>query len=141
MIPAVIASENGSRPRTAELGMPNEPTGSVAGQVKLRDDANATVTCVGNDLSHLILCVEMAIGAKLVKARELLAFDAETLVFSQVPVKDVEFYCRHRIEIALQHIHRLKMASNIDQQATPWEAWAILNLNRGDEIAITITIQ
>src|SRR6186713_873240 len=57
--------------RTAELGMPHKPTGRMAGKVKLRHDANAAVTCVGDDLSHLILGVEVTIRAKLVEAREL----------------------------------------------------------------------
>src|SRR6185295_11583401 len=41
----------------AQLGMSNQPTCCVTGDVKLRHHANAAIGCIGNDLAHLILSV------------------------------------------------------------------------------------
>ena len=42
----------------ADLGISNQPARTVSGNIKLRHYPNAAVASVGNDLAHLVLCVE-----------------------------------------------------------------------------------
>ena len=87
----------------------------MPGNIKLRHYANAAVTRVGDDLAHLVLCIEETIGAERVEFGKLLALDAKALVLCQMPVKDVQLYCRHGIEVPFENFHRLVVTSNVDQ--------------------------
>ena len=83
--------------------------------IKLRHYPNTTITSVVNDLAHLVLRVEETIGAEGVESGKLLALDTKTLVLRQMPVKDVQLHCCHRIEIPFEDFHRLVVAANIDE--------------------------
>ncbi len=61
--------------------MAYQPARAVTGNIKLRHDANAAIASVSDDLSHLFLRVVVAVGAKLMQFRKLLALDAKSLVF------------------------------------------------------------
>src|SRR5205814_10577128 len=124
------AAFNRVRPwSAAHFRITNQPTRAMTGNIKLGHDANAAVASISDDLTHLILCVEETIRTERMKFGKLLAFDAETLVLSQMPVKDVQLDCRHRIEVPFEHFHRLVMTADIDQQAAPGKPRLILNLN------------
>ena len=94
--------------------MTNEPARAVTRYVKLRHDANAAIACVRDDFFHLFLRVVVAVGSELVQLRKLFTFDAEALVFAEVPVKDVHLHGSHPIEVALENVHRLKMTRDVD---------------------------
>ena len=111
--------------------MTDEPARAVTGYVKLGHDANAAIARVRDDLFDLFLRVVVAVGAELVQLRKLLALDAEALVFREVPVKDVHLHGRHRVEIALEHLHRLEVTRDVDHQPAPWKARPIVDLNAG----------
>ena len=56
-------------------------------------------------------------------------------------MEHVEFHCFHGIKIPLDYIGRHEMAGNIDQQSTPGEAWLIVDLNAGKEVAVAIGVE
>ena len=87
----------------------------MPGNIKFRHDPNAAVTSIGDDLAHLVLRVEETIGAKCVEFGKLLTLDAKALVLCQVPVKDVQLYCRHSIQIPFEYFHRLVVPANVDE--------------------------
>src|SRR5213076_516304 len=74
---------------TAHLWITNQPTGAVTGNIKLGHYSNAAVTRVGNDLAHLVLCVEEAVGTKRMELGKFFTLDAKALVLGEVPMKDV----------------------------------------------------
>ena len=60
---------------------------------------------------------------------KLLTLDTKALVLGQMPVKDVELDCCHRIQIPFENFHRLEVAGDVNQQAAPGKARLILDLN------------
>ena len=63
--------------------------------------------------------------------RKLLTLDTESLILSQMPVKNIQLDRRHRIEIALENLRRLIVTGDIDQQTTPGKTRLIINLDAG----------
>ncbi len=100
--------------RASEFRITDQPARAVTGYIKLRNNANAAFARVSNDLFYLFLREVVAIGTELMKLGKLLALNAEALIFREVPVKDVQLYCRHRIEVALESFHRLKVTRHVD---------------------------
>ena len=109
----------------------------MAWHLKLRDHANAARSCILHQLARLLLRVEKAIGTQCRQLRIDLALDAEALVFRQVPMKDVQLYRRHRIQIPLQHIQRLVVPATIDHQTAPAETRIILHRGGLDHVTVT----
>ena len=110
------AALNFVRPRSAaDFRVTNQPTGAVPRNIKLRHYSNATVTRISNDFAHLVLRIEETIGAERVEFGKLPALDAKALVLCQVPVKDVQFYCRHGIEVPFENFHRLVVTGDVDE--------------------------
>src|SRR5437868_1537048 len=72
--------------------------------------------------------------------RRLFALDAKALIFGEMPVKDIQLYGSHRVEISFEHFHRLEMSPDIDQQSAPWKARLIFDLNTWQEISPAIGI-
>src|SRR5258706_5211755 len=100
---------------TTHLRVTNEPAGAVAGNIKFRHYPNAALARISNNLAHLILRIEQTIGAERVELGELLTFDAKALVLGQMPMKDVQLYRGHRIEIPFEDFHGLVVTADIDQ--------------------------
>src|ERR1700677_261602 len=46
-----------------------------------------------------------------------------------MPVKYVQLYCGHAVQVALQRIERDEVASNVDHQSTPGKPRLVLNGN------------
>ena len=111
----------------------------MPGNIKLRHYSNAPIASVGNDLAHLVLRIEETIGAERVQFGKLPALDAKALVLCQVPVKNVQLYCRHGIEVPFENLHRLVVPANIDEQASPWKTRLILDLDSRQIISVAIT--
>ena len=99
---------------TAEFGMTDQPTRAMTGNIKLRNDTNATIASVSDDFFYLFLRVVVTIGTHLMKLRKLLTLNTEALVLGQMPMKDIQLHCRHCIEVAFENFHGLKVASDID---------------------------
>src|SRR5260370_39727699 len=75
---------------------------------------------IGNNLADLVLRVEETIGSQCLELGKFSALDAETLILCQGPVKDVQLYCRHRIEITFEDFPPFVVAADIHEQASPW---------------------
>src|SRR3954452_3462921 len=118
--------------RAGELGIADKPGGAVSGHIEFRDDTNATIVGIGDEVTNLILRVVKAVGAQLLELGITLTLDAETLVVGQVPVKDVQLHGGHAIEIAVEDLDRQEMAAYIEHQTTPGKARLILNGERRD---------
>ena len=65
---------------------------------------------VCDDVPHLVLRVEMAVGTELLQVREALAFDAKALIVGKMPVQHVELHRGHGVQIALDHFQRHPVA-------------------------------
>ncbi len=113
----------------------------MTGNIKLGHYPNAAVTSIGNNLAHLVLRVEETIGSQCLEPGKFSALDAETLILCQVPVKDVQLYCRHRIEITFEDFQRFVVAADIDEQASPWEKRVILNLDTQQIGSVAIAVE
>src|SRR5436305_14942973 len=99
--------------------MPDQPRGRVSRNVELRHDTYAALSGVRDNFARLVLRIEKTVRAHLMKLRKLLALDAKALIFSQVPVQDIELDGGHRVQVALQDLHRLKVSPDINQKPTP----------------------
>ncbi len=127
-------ARDGVRPRRArEFRIPDDPARDVPGHVELRHDANAPLPSVFDDVAQLILRVVVAVRSHFVQLRVLPALDAEALVFAQVKVQHVQLDRGHTIELPLDHLDRLEMAPDIDQQPTPAKPRSILDVDSGNE--------
>jgi hypothetical protein len=54
----------------------------------------------------LLLGVIETIGTELLQLRKVPAFDAEALIVGEMPMKDVQLYRGHPVQIALDHLDR-----------------------------------
>ena len=77
-----------------------------------------------------LLRVIEPVGAFLLEQRKDLAFDAEALVFGEVPVEDVQLDRFHAVEVALDHSQRHEVAARVDHQAAPRKARLIVDGDR-----------
>jgi hypothetical protein len=91
----------------------------VAGHVEFRNDANAAILRVGDELPNFRLRVVQAVGAHLLQLRKSLALDAEALVVGQMPVQNVHLHGGHTVEVALEHVQRNEVPAHIDEHAPP----------------------
>src|ERR1051326_561006 len=110
----------------------------MAGHIELRNNANAPFSRISDNLARLILRVEEAIGSHLMQLGEPLALDPKSLVFSQMPVKDIELDRGHCVKVSLEHFHGLVVARHINQKTAPWQSRVILNLSRRQIKSISI---
>ena len=111
----------------------------MARNVEFGDDADAAFARVLQHFAHLCLRIEIAVGPGLLELRKELAFHAEALVVGEMPVKHVELYRCHGVQVAQHHFHRHPMAGDVQHQTAPREAWAIFDVNRWyDESAESI---
>src|SRR6267378_6417680 len=99
----------------------------MARHLKLRDNTDAAIMCVGHELANLSLCVILPVGPCFLQPGKTLALDAETLVVIQVQVQDIHLHRCHSIEVALEHVQRNEVATNVNEQAAPGESRLILN--------------
>src|SRR2546425_835302 len=67
--------------RTSQLGVTDQPTGAVAGYVKLRNDPDAALAGVINDLPYLFLAVVETIRSHLMELRKFFALNSKALIF------------------------------------------------------------
>jgi len=56
------------------------------------------------------------------------AFDAESLVFGEVPVQHVHLHCGHTVQVSLYDIDRHEMPAGVDHQPAPREARTVFDL-------------
>ncbi len=110
-----------------EFRIADKPCGAMAGNVEFRNDANAALVGVGEQAANLFLGVIEAIGAVFVQLGEAFAFDAEALIFREVPVEDVHFYGFHAIDVAAQNFQRDEVAAGVDHRAAPGEAGRVFD--------------
>src|SRR5581483_4287016 len=76
--------------RAAEFGVTDQPARRVPWDVEFRDDADAPVGGVSDDVALLILPGVELVGPEQVEFRIPAGFDAEALIINQVPVQHVE---------------------------------------------------
>src|SRR5882724_12812483 len=116
--------------------MADEPGGAVAGHVELRDDANAAIASVSDEVANFVLRVVQAVGAEGVELGEFLAFGAEALIFREVPVEDVHFHRFQAVDIALEDIDGDEVAGYVDHEAAPGETRLVLDGDGGSGEAV-----
>lgn len=114
-----------------KLRVSDEPRRAVARHLKLRHDANTACASIADNLGDILLGVVEAIRPHDGELREELAIDAEALVLGKMPVEDVELDCGHAVERTFEHIHRFEVASAVNHEAPPWEAWRIADGDSG----------
>ena len=115
--------------RAGKLRVADEPTGGVPRNVELRHDADAALTRISQHSTNIGLRVEVTVRTQLVELREYLALYSEALVIRQMPVKNVELYGCHRVEIPLDHRDGHPMAGNIQHQPAPRKSGTVLDLD------------
>jgi len=133
---AELAADDSGRGSAGELRIGHLPGSAVAGHLKLRYDADAAVAGVLDDLSGVLLGIEEAVGADAGEFGIELALDAETLIFREVPVEDVELDGSHAVEGALDDIHWLEVPTAVDHKAAPWKAGRVVNGDDGDDVVV-----
>ena len=108
----------------------------MSGHVELRNNANAAVPRIGDQVAHFVLRVVEAVRAHLLQLGKFLALDPEALVLREVPVKYVQLHRCHAIEITLQDVERNEVTAHIDHQSAPGKAWLVLDRNCGHGKAV-----
>src|SRR6202040_3774923 len=58
------------------------------------------------------------------------AFYPEALVFRQMPVKYVELYCGHAVQVPLKDVERDKVAADVNHQSAPGKTRTIIDNDR-----------
>src|SRR5262245_34576784 len=111
----------------------------MPGHVEFGYDSNTSIASVVDDLASLRLRVIQPVRSHLMQLWELAAFDAESLVFSQMPVQHVQLHSRHTVELALDHFYRLKMPTDVDQQSAPGESRPVLYADCRNEVSVAIS--
>ncbi len=86
----------------------------MAGNVELRDHANAAIVRVGDEVADFILRVEHSVRSHAGELGELLALGAEALIVGKMPVEDVHLHGGHAVEIALEHVDGDEVAADVD---------------------------
>src|SRR5262245_8961858 len=99
---------------TSQFRVRNKPTRRVARHVELGDHPNTAHPRILYDLAHLFLCEIKTVRTFLMQFWIFFTLNSETLIFSQMKVQDVEFHCRHCIEITFDDLHWLPVTANID---------------------------
>src|SRR6516164_817116 len=108
----------------------------MSGRIEFRDNANAAVVRVCDQVADFGLRVELPFGTHSGQLGEHFALGAEPLVVRKMPVEDVHFYGGHAIEIAIEHIDGNEMTAGVDHQATPLKTRLIFDGDcRGGESA------
>ncbi len=100
---------------------------SVTGHVELGHHADAAIVRVGDEIADFILRIKQALGTHAGEFGEYFALDAESLVVGKMPVQDVHLDGGHAVEVALQSICWDEVTADVDQRATPREAWLIFD--------------
>ncbi len=101
----------------------------MAGHIEFGNHADSTVARVVDHVPDLVLRVVVPVGAELLQFGESLALDAKPLIIRKMPVKDIELHCRHRIQIAFDHLDRHPVPRNVEHQPAPRESRAIFDVN------------
>ena len=96
--------------------------------VELGHDANAALGGIGDYLPCLILGVVVPVRAQFVELGVAFALDAKPLIVGQVPVQHVDLNRRHGVEVPQNHLQRHPVAGDVEHQAPPGKARAVLNV-------------
>ena len=105
----------------------------MSGHVDLRDDHDAALTGIADDVANLVVGVEAALLASLLHVLgcvELgigLALNAPTGVVRQVPVEDIELIEREEIEVLLQQFHGAEVTTRVVHEAADGEGGPVLD--------------
>jgi hypothetical protein len=113
----------------------------MAGDIKLRDDSDAAITRISEELTNLVLSVIEAVGTHLVQPGKPAALDSEALILRQMKMQHIQFHRRHAVKISLDDFNRLPVAADIYQEASPGEARFVLNLRERDKVAVPISVK
>jgi hypothetical protein len=123
--------------RTRQFRIGGERGLTVAGHLDLGHHVDAAGLGVGHDFAHVVRRVEAAVatasrllvapGAHLRQPRQARHFQAPALVLGQVPVQDVEAVERQPIDDAQHGLHRLEVATAVQQQSTPGEGGPVVD--------------
>ncbi len=118
-----------SRP-AGQFGIAHEPGRCVPRHVELGNHANAALARIRDQFPDLVLGVVQTVRTHVRQLGKFLAFNAEALVFREMPVKHVELHRGHAVQVALQNVERNKVAAHVDHQSAPGKARAVLDRNR-----------
>src|SRR6516162_5547039 len=66
--------------RTRQLGITDEPSRRMPRHIEFRDDANAAIMGISDDVAYLVLRVELAVRSHSRQFGESLALDPEALI-------------------------------------------------------------
>ena len=137
----------------AELGVGGDRGAGVAGDVDLRDDADAALGGVADDVADLVLGVEegavfaacavephrrpavrvrLARGAGLGQLRIAVDLEPPAVAVGEVPVEDVELVLVHEVERLLDVVDVEEVAAYVQHVAAPGEA---RRFRRGGQLA------
>ena len=108
----------------------DKPRCGVPRHVKLGHHADAPIGGVSHELPRFFLGVVEPVGAHFLQLGEFLALDAESLVVGQMPVKYVYFHRGHPVQVALEDLHRNKVAADVDHQPAPGKPRLVLDRDR-----------
>src|SRR5579872_3209582 len=113
--------------RAGQIGVSDEPRTGMSRHVELRHNTDAALARIGDNFARLLLRVEQAVRAQPREFGESTTLDAETLVFRQMPVKNVQFNSGHAIDGAPDNLDWNEVASAVDHKAAPAKARCIVN--------------
>jgi hypothetical protein len=126
--------------RAREIGISDEPCTGVPRHVELRHDPDAAVARIGNNFAGLLLRIEESVGAQPSEFWEKPTLHAEALVFTKMPVEDVQLNRGHPIQSAFDNVERHEVASAVDHEAAPAKTWSVANRHCGNEITRCIRL-
>src|SRR5580704_15510678 len=124
--------------RAGEIGISNEPCAGVSRHIELGNYTDAVGARVGNNFAGLLLGIEKSVGTQLSELGKCPTLHAEALVFTQMPVEDVELNGGHSVEGTSDHVDRHEVASTVDHQAAPTKTWRVVNRHCRNKITGSI---
>ena len=96
-----------------QFGITHQPAQGVSGNIELRHHADAPRRRIRHHFAHLVLRVEHSIRPELVQFGIQFALGAKSLIVGEMPVKHIQLYDGHRVNIAFHHLDGHKMARAI----------------------------
>src|SRR6516162_4575442 len=115
-----------------QLWITDEPRRRVPRHIKLRHDTHTTVARIRDQVPDFLLGVVKAVRTVFLEFGKPAAFEAETLVIRQMPVKYVHFYGFEAVDVSLDHFNWNKMPAGVNHQSPPGKARLVLNADGRD---------
>src|SRR5271155_813330 len=89
-----------------KIRISDEPCAAVPGNIELGHNPDATIARVRDNFAGLLLSIEKSIGAQPSELGESPTLHAEALVFTQMPVENVQLHSGHPVERAFNNVER-----------------------------------